>query len=100
VSAVPASPAKIAKQPLAFGMWAWPDLPATRCQITWDGTLGNPAGAPLMFGHGSTWRPITHPAANGTYTTIKDADAAVQAFCAAVAAAEEQEGEDPDAVQP
>jgi len=83
---------KVPRRPLAFGMWEWGPLPGSSMRITWDGTLGNPAGARLLFGVGNTWRPITHPAASGVYQTVKDADAAVQAFTAAVLKAEEEDG--------
>jgi hypothetical protein len=68
---------KVPRRPLAFGMWEWAPLPDTKATIVWDGP-----GSALMFTYPSHATAIRHPTANGVYDTVKQADAAVQAFVA------------------
>jgi len=74
------------RKPLAFGITKWGPLPGSEsAYLLWDGP-----GAGLYFyakdpedpatGSG---RRIMHPSANGTYQTVREAGAAVQAFVTA-----------------
>jgi hypothetical protein len=83
-------------QPLAFGITKWGPLPGTADMwIMWDGP-----GAQLFAyatdpaKRGSLGRRIMHPAANGHYQTVADAERALLAFvdaAATLAAAEHGE---------
>lgn len=86
-------PDRIARHPLAFGMTKWGPLPGTAdMHILWDGP-----GSPLYL-HATDpersqapGRRIEHPAARGTYQTVKQAEQAVRALAAAF---EEEDDDD------
>jgi hypothetical protein len=77
-----ADTAKIARQPLALGLQQWGPLPGTvDLFLLWDGPGG---GIYLTNAAGSYMRPVQHPAASGTYQTVREAKRAVTAFAAEV----------------
>jgi hypothetical protein len=65
----------VARQPLAFGAQKWGPIPGTKSWLMWGGP-----GDKMMFTSGVVWQEIRHPTASGTYQTVKEADAAAQAF--------------------
>jgi hypothetical protein len=73
-------PAKLAKSPLAFGMWQWGPLPGSAglC-LFWEGAG---SGLELHREGGKHMRPVEHQAGRGPFTTVKQADAAAQALYA------------------
>lgn len=87
----------VPRHPLAFGMTKWGPLPGTiDAWIFWGGP-----GDPLNFcpsdpdkpGGSTQFQEIQHAAANGTFQTVAEAEAAVNRFYAAYLAAEQAEKE-------
>lgn len=73
--------AKIARQPLAWGMTRWGPLPDTEdLFLFWDGPG---AGIYLEHGAGGPQARVRHPSASGEYATPMEAQRAVDAFVAA-----------------
>jgi hypothetical protein len=70
--------AKLGRQPLAFGMQTFGPLPGTTDLFVFWGGVGD--GLYLTKGEGGPHKRIEHPAARGTYQTVKDAQLAAQAF--------------------
>lgn len=75
----------VRKHPLAFGITKWGPLPGTRDMwILWAGPgsglevyARDPGTGPASENLGV---PVRHPAANGHYDTVADAEKAVHAF--------------------
>jgi hypothetical protein len=73
---------KLPRIPLAWGATVWGPVPGTsRIYFTWDGPG---SGIYAYVGDPQTQGPIghrvQHPAADGTYGTLKEAQKAVDAF--------------------
>jgi hypothetical protein len=73
------------RHPLAFGITYWGPLPGTDAMhVQWDGP-----GSGLYLYHAnpetaaSPGQRIVHPAASGTYATVKQAEQALARFIAA-----------------
>jgi len=71
---------KVQRRPLAWGMQEWGPLPGSAVTVIWDGPG---SGLFIAGGPRRLMRRIRHPAASGTYATVKAASAAVAAFVAA-----------------
>jgi hypothetical protein len=71
---------RVRREPLAFGITLWGPVPGAHedSRIMWDGPgSGLCWQAPRMPG-----LPIRHPAASGTYQTLRQADRAARRFIA------------------
>ena len=79
--------AKVARQPLAWGMTRWGPLPETADLFLFWGGPGD--GLYMTKGEDGPHKRVEHRAASGTYDTAKHAQGAVDTFVAAFYAEDE-----------